>query len=99
MIGGNNEGNATYTTHLESTVELCHLLGVIPLRYPYTLLRLLCLGLHIFAHGNELVDCSFKCADKRFGVECYNVYVQRYRPGRREIVTKTHVLGPLSTAR
>ena len=76
MMGGQNKGTATYTTHLESTVELCHLLGVIPLRYPYTLLHLLCLGLHIFAHGNELVYRSLERANERLGVEGYVAHVE-----------------------
>jgi hypothetical protein len=59
----------TRSTHLEPTVQLRHLLGIFSLRYPYTLLHLLGLGLHILAHSNEFVDRSFEGVYEWFGIE------------------------------
>ena len=56
-------------THLESSVQLGHLLGVVPLCYPHALLHLLILRLHIFPYGNELVYRGFECPDEGFGVK------------------------------
>lgn len=61
----------TDETHLKSSIQVYHLLGVLPLGYTHHLLHLLSLSLHILAHRYEPVDSSLKVFDERLGVECY----------------------------
>ena len=56
-------------SHLESTVQVLHLLGVLSLSHSDALLHLLCLGLDILSDLDELVDCDFEGSNKRRGVE------------------------------
>ena len=62
--------NEASRAHLKSTVEVRHLLGVLPLHDPDTLLHLLSLRLDIFPKRNESVDCGLKCFDKRLRIKC-----------------------------
>ena len=56
--------------HLKSTVEVGHLLGVLPLRHSDALLHLFSLRLDFFPKCNETVNCSLKRADKWFWIKC-----------------------------
>ena len=56
--------------HLKSTIELRHLLGVLPLHDPDTLLHLLSLRLDIFPERNETVNCSLERANKWLRIKC-----------------------------
>jgi hypothetical protein len=62
--------NKTSQAHLESTVKVRHLLGVLPLRGSDTLLHLLSLRLDFFPKCNETVNCSLKRADKWLWIKC-----------------------------
>ena len=56
--------------HLESTVKVRHLVGVLPLRDSDTLLHLLGLPLDFFPKCNETVNRSLERADKWLWIEC-----------------------------
>lgn len=62
--------NKTSQAHLKSTVKVQHLLGVLPLCNPDTLLHLFSLRLDFFPKCNETVNSSFKRADKWLWIEC-----------------------------
>ena len=57
------------TTHLKTSVQVLHLLGVLSLRHSDILLHLLGFGLDIFSDLDELVDRDFEGSDERCRIE------------------------------
>lgn len=55
--------------HLETSVQLLHLLGVLSLSHTDALLHLFRLGLDILSHLNQSVDCNFEGSNKWRGAE------------------------------
>ena len=56
-------------THLETPVQVLHLLGILSFSHADVLLRLFCLGLDILSDLDELVDCDLEGSDKGCGIE------------------------------
>lgn len=70
LLEGLTADNKASQAHLKSTVKFRHLLGVLPLHEPDTLLHLLSFRLDIFPKRNETVNCSLKRADKWLRIKC-----------------------------
>lgn len=68
---GHTTDYETPLAHLETTIQVRHLLGVLPLGDADTLLHLLGLGLDIFPKRNEPVNCGLERVDKWLGIKCY----------------------------
>jgi hypothetical protein len=58
-----------HAAHLKPAIELGHLLRILSLGHPYTLLHLLRLDLYVLSQRDKLVHRGFKAGDEWFGIK------------------------------